>query len=260
MRVTVASQARLLESELVKARDKVRETVRSQLTVSEGLVEQAPGRGVRCGAVECHKYASCSVEFSLEEDETVCQCPEGFTGDGLTSCQPQEDCRREGCEEHADCQYQSDQGGFTCVCREGYLRSGDQCEEEDNSYPSYTDFTSSTVRPWLGSLLTTQASEGAQYQCRGDEDCHAEARCEYHHQSRRYRCACTKGYEGDGWTSCRPGASAGCNILQDCHARADCLYSEANDQHFCRSLSTIDSLFPASSPPWAILGAIVHSP
>ena len=245
VRINVDSRARLVESELVRARDNATETVSSLFSVSEARLELAPGRGVMCGAVECHKYSSCSVHFG-EEDRPACVCPEGFQGDGVTSCEPGEDCRRGGCHQAADCQYQPSQGAFACVCREGYQGDGQTCDRqqdlssvswntyEDNNYPSYNDFLSSTVRPWAGPLVTTVGSSGAQYQCRREEDCHEKASCQYEHQSRKYMCRCDKWYEGDGWTSCVPGPSAGCNVLHDCHPHADCLFSEANDQHFCR--------------------------
>ena len=186
---------------------------------------QAPGRGVTCGPLDCHKYATCSMVFG-QQDLPSCQCPQGFQGDGVEGCQPgpspaspplvsTQDCRLEGCHLEAECQYQPESGVFSCVRR------------QENSYPSYTDFT--TPSPPSGG-----GGGGGHYQCRRDEDCHQQARCRYDRPSRKYSCRCDTWYEGDGWTSCSPAANAGCNIRQDCDEQAECLYSESNDQHFCR--------------------------
>ena len=140
--VSLQSEARLLQSPLVKAEAGV-ETVISQFSVTEPARQlQAPGRGVSCGPLECHKYATCSLTFG-QQDRPSCQCPQGFQGDGEESCQPSlvsppppppvSDCRVEGCGLAAECQYQPQSATFSCVRRQtGY---------QDNSYPSYTDFT-----------------------------------------------------------------------------------------------------------------------
>ena len=227
-RVSLQSEARLVPSPLVKTEATV-ETASTEFSLASPQSDlQAPGQGVSCGDLQCHKYATCSVTFG-QQDRPVCECPRGFQGDGQQTCQPSlspvspppaSDCRLEGCEDPgAECQYQPQSDSFSCESRQaGY---------QDSNYPSYSDFT--TPSPTSGG-----GGGGGHYQCRGDEDCHQHARCEWSRQSRLYSCRCEKWYEGDGWTSCSPSPSAGCNIRQDCHAQADCLYSESNDQHFCR--------------------------
>ena len=74
------SRASLLESELVVARDNATVSVVTSLEVLEPVLELSPGRGVTCGQLECHKYASCHVTFA-EDELSTCKCPQGFSGD-----------------------------------------------------------------------------------------------------------------------------------------------------------------------------------
>ena len=94
------------------------------------------------------------------------------------------------------------------------IQDEDRNDLDGAGYPSYETFTS-TVRPstpsWLRPILTTSrsaaaASEGGQYQCKSDNNCHDNASCQYDVQSRKYMCKCNKWYEGDGWNSCKPGS------------------------------------------------------
>ena len=79
MRYSLRSRAQLLETDLVVARDNSSVSVVTTFDVLEPVLELSPGRGVSCGPLECHKYASCEVTFA-EEVEPSCKCPAGFSG------------------------------------------------------------------------------------------------------------------------------------------------------------------------------------
>ena len=84
----LVSSAQLLETDLVVARDNSSVSVLTRLQVLEPELELSPGRGVGCGALECHKYASCHVTWA-EQELTTCKCPPGFSGETfLTSPSP----------------------------------------------------------------------------------------------------------------------------------------------------------------------------
>ena len=79
MKFTLDSSATLLETELVVARDSQSSSASSSFSVEEPVLEMRPGQGVSCGSLDCHKYASCVVQFSGEE-QPQCECPPGFSG------------------------------------------------------------------------------------------------------------------------------------------------------------------------------------
>ena len=76
---SVKSQAELLETDLVVARDDKLVNVSTTFQVLEPVLEMTPGQGVTCGSLNCHKYASCEVQFGLEQLPN-CICPDGFSG------------------------------------------------------------------------------------------------------------------------------------------------------------------------------------
>ena len=76
---SVQSKAELLETDLVVARDDKLVNVSTTFEVLEPVLEMTPGQGVTCGSLNCHKYASCEVQFGLEQLPN-CICPDGFSG------------------------------------------------------------------------------------------------------------------------------------------------------------------------------------
>ena len=76
---SVQSQAELLETDLVVARDDKLVNVSTSFEVLEPVLEMTPGQGVTCGSLNCHKYASCEVHFGLKQLPN-CICPDGFSG------------------------------------------------------------------------------------------------------------------------------------------------------------------------------------
>ena len=82
VRYSLVSSAQLLETDLVVARDNSTVQVYTTLEVLEPELELSPGRGVSCGPLECHKYASCHVTWAPQE-VTSCKCPPGFSGETI---------------------------------------------------------------------------------------------------------------------------------------------------------------------------------
>ena len=79
VRFSLGSTAELLETDLVVARDNKTVMVVTPFDVKEPMLELNPGKGVKCGQLVCHKYASCSVKF-VNGEEAKCNCPPGFSG------------------------------------------------------------------------------------------------------------------------------------------------------------------------------------
>ena len=79
VRFSIGSTAELLETDLVVARDNKTVMVVTPFDVKEPMLELSPGKGVKCGQLVCHKYASCSVKF-VNGEEAKCNCPPGFSG------------------------------------------------------------------------------------------------------------------------------------------------------------------------------------
>ena len=79
VRFSIGSTAELLETDLVVARYNRTVRVVTPFDVKEPMLELSPGKGVKCGQLVCHKYASCSVKF-VNGEEAKCNCPPGFSG------------------------------------------------------------------------------------------------------------------------------------------------------------------------------------
>lgn len=69
------------------------------------------------GAGDCHALATCT---DVGDGVTVCQCPVGYTGDGVAACGDIDECLAgtDNCDALADCA--DIDGGFDCICPSGY--------------------------------------------------------------------------------------------------------------------------------------------
>ena len=57
----------------------------------------------------------------------LCECKEGYNGDGKESCIDIDECETEtdNCHKHADCI--NEEGSFECLCNDGYYGDGVLC-------------------------------------------------------------------------------------------------------------------------------------
>jgi hypothetical protein len=113
----------------------------------------------------------------------TCQCKDGFSGDGLKSCEDLNECLldRNHCARNTECV--NTLGGYSCACMEGYKKLNQfQCEDED------------------------ECSAG------GSNQCHPKAVCENTKGS--YTCTCQEGYSGSGFHCSRKSSSPSSRKLQ----------------------------------------------
>ncbi|XP_031633983.1 nidogen [Contarinia nasturtii] len=117
-----------------------------------------------CGGTFCAKNAVCLLDNI--QGVQYCSCPEGFVGDGLTSCKsvPPPCNRKNNCGLNAQC-IQNENGAYECACNQGFYGDGFICILEINCANT----------PSL---------------------CHEKGRCVSTKSG--YQCVCNAGYIGNG--------------------------------------------------------------
>ncbi|XP_033731306.1 protein NEL-like [Pecten maximus] len=82
------------------------------------------------GNNNCSQNADCTNI----EDSFLCECKDGFSGDGVI-CVDINECQNgnNDCSENADCT--NTEGSFSCECKEGFLGDGVTCEDPCDPNP-----------------------------------------------------------------------------------------------------------------------------
>ena len=165
----------------------------------------------------CADNATCDIATG----EAVCTCPAGYqdiAGNG-SDCPDIDECatNNHDCDERAECI--NNDGGFTCLCLDGYTGDGRECGDIDECQLDDTCDANATCTNYDGTF-TCECDEGYE----GDgidcadvdecmlqtDECHPDAICQ--NVVGGYECACDEGFTGDGFN---------CSDLDECFLGTD---------------------------------------
>ncbi|XP_030650137.1 pro-epidermal growth factor [Chanos chanos] len=139
-----------------------------------------------CYSVRCDVNAVCV----LKEGSAVCQCLEGFTGNGQLCV---DECALDlhSCDVHAECLNML--GQYQCKCTTGYTGSGFSCDIEDKDASSLmsTSSPSDVTSPWQHSNIVVSCPSTH------DSYCMYDGVCFYFPEMESYACNCVSGYMGE---------------------------------------------------------------
>eukprot|EP00736_Rhodelphis_marinus_P011720 Rmarinus@m.8724 len=179
------------------------------------------GDGTTCNACASHAQ---SVAGSTEG--TDCTCNDGFSGDGSSSCEDEDECSlgTHDCDSNAVCA--NSEGAFSCSCVADYYGDGTSCTAcavNAQSAAGSTQNTDCTCNDGFSGDGHTSCSVDDENECNlGTDNCHAEATCANSDGS--FTCSCNNGYSGDG-TTCSDEDE--CSLgTHDCDSNAVCANSE----------------------------------
>ncbi len=128
-----------------------------------------------CERITCSGHGTCSVE----NDQAICICDEGYAGD---LCDDTDPCERITCSGHGTCD--SSSGAAVCICVTGY--TGDACDACDTDYQD---------NDGDGTCLPDCSAQ----------DCSGQGAC--YDSSGASVCICDYGYDGDQCADCASGYS-----------------------------------------------------
>jgi len=262
-RFVLQSVAEIVETRDVKPWGSGKVEAETTIDIANPVFTQGPGQGIPCGDVECHKYASCHMVFG-EDTGSKCQCPEGFYGDGVSSCDvgepstppppPLPDCRSESlCGAYAECVLEAE--SYVCKCRAGYYGDGRICaiDTSSESYPGpephYTTEASNLRDPdcvygvctcevgysFNGEhCLKNPVTGRSQYlSCSAHEDCGTKMECQFNRQERMYACTCKQGFQTADSGDCVSDGRDTCRVDSDCSTNQQCSRNRTTGRHEC---------------------------
>ena len=161
----------------------------------------------------CHQLAHCSNT----DGGFICECFDGYRGDGINSCVEIDECTEQthNCHDFATC-FNTPLGSFSCECFSGYRGDGvkqcdeiDECEEKTHSCDTNatcdnTDggYNCTCNDGWKGNGFTCVDIDEC---ATGAHDCHEFGFCTNTPGS--YDCTCNDGYMGDGFLCTVPCAT-----------------------------------------------------
>ncbi|XP_078665918.1 uncharacterized protein LOC144908255 isoform X2 [Branchiostoma floridae x Branchiostoma belcheri] len=147
----------------------------------------------------------------------TCRCPSGYTGDGRTSCEDEDECLLAPCSEFANCTNTA--GSYTCQCLDGYVGSGTVCTEinECSSSPCIggtcvdriNGYTCTCREGFAGERCETNVNDCEPPPCLNNGTCSDRINT--------YSCDCVDGWEG---MNCEEDMNE-CTS-DPCHRHADC--------------------------------------
>ncbi|KAH1019720.1 hypothetical protein HUJ04_009502 [Dendroctonus ponderosae] len=159
-----------------------------------------------------------------------CYCPEGFVMDEEASCKPYTESKQpsyagksknsriwlldsEEDEPEVQCYNAS-----LCFCPFGYAYSESRKTCAVNQPP--------------GKLANgVKGFSPIKHDCRSQQNCDFNARCDFSTVLQAHVCTCNEGYEGDGFTCHEEQQS--CNEQESCHANASCTYYDSIGKSIC---------------------------
>ncbi|XP_078665878.1 uncharacterized protein LOC144908217 [Branchiostoma floridae x Branchiostoma belcheri] len=147
----------------------------------------------------------------------TCRCPSGYTGDGRTSCEDEDECLSAPCSEFANCTNTA--GSYTCQCLGGYVGSGTVCTEINEC--SSSPCIGGTCVDRINGYICTCREGFAGERCETNIDdcdpppCLNNGTCS--DRINTYSCDCVDGWEG---INCEEDINE-CTS-DPCHRHADC--------------------------------------
>lgn len=190
----------------------------------DGCETDLRGNRDHCGGcnIACNEVATCEQEG----DNSWCECPPGYAGDGQ-ECEDVDECAEgtDDCDANALCV--NEPGGFECQCDAGFEGNGRECIDVDEcteEFPCHADaacvntdgdFECSCRGGYVGDGFVCEDVDECTL---GLDDCAQAAECTNTPGS--FECACRDGYWGDGRV---------CEDIDECQAQVD----NCNDNGKC---------------------------
>ncbi|MEE6494681.1 hypothetical protein FKM82_001840, partial [Ascaphus truei] len=184
------------------------------------------GQGYQQCLRNCHVNAECRAV----KEVTACYCSNGYTGDGITFCEDDNECQNATyiCGENANCT--NTNGSYYCMCAPGFKSSDlEKFVTNDGTFCKDVD----------------ECNEHINVEC-GDH-----AKCE--NTAGGFNCSCEEGYQpSSGRLQFRPNDGTYCqeNLKVKCHLDDNCISASIN-----QTLSKINTI----KDPIAILKEIQRS-
>ena len=150
----------------------------------------------------CVANAECIVDIN---NQPICQCWPGYTGDPLVQCDDIDECDQgtDGCSEIIpvrDCV--NTNGSYVCICQNGYVinSTSDQCDDIDEcdvTAPVHNCIDLDLCRNTIGSFYCESNCTNTTMDC---PTCGANAYCTL--GADLLLCVCQEGYDGDPYVEC----------------------------------------------------------
>ncbi|CAB4026027.1 von Willebrand factor D and EGF domain-containing -like [Paramuricea clavata] len=157
----------------------------------------------------CHSNAKCMYN----NGSYVCQCTDGYTGDGKNNCTDVDECIQtpDICHQNANCT--NTEGSYSCQCLKGYTGDGklncsdtDECTSSPNISCIQNAQCSNTVGSYVCQCAVGYSGDGYSNctdinECQQSYSvCHSLAKCSNTDGS--FSCQCDSGFTGDGIVNC----------------------------------------------------------
>ncbi|KAK6182886.1 hypothetical protein SNE40_010470 [Patella caerulea] len=172
-------------------------------TIGDGL--KAEGKsGCKHTVFPCTNDANCHADGYCNKTDAalpVCNCKEGFTGDGKNNCDDIDECLASPCDQNANCQ--NNKPGFKCVCLPMFTGDGFKCSRtcsvKQDCFQPNGDCIENYCKCKAGYTGDAFTACDDIDECEtGDFVCTEPAVCV--NEPGSYTCGCPNGYKGNGVT------------------------------------------------------------